>query len=237
MNRMTTSIAIMQPTFLPWIGYFALIDRVDKFVFLDNVQFDRRSWQQRNQIKTPNGPQWLVVPVQSKGMRNQKIEDVIIQYEGSDPLEKIIRSIEHNYKKTPYYKDFSQDLFAVFSRKPEKLSDLNKSIISFFCKSFGIAEKFTDASSLPAEGKKAGLLADICEKCNANEYVSPPGSKDYLDESESFEEKKIPVIYHTYTHPTYRQSYGEFVPYMCAADLLFNEGQDSLRIIREGVMR
>ena len=73
------TLAVMQPTFLPWVGYFALMDRVDRFVFLDDVQFDKRSWQQRNRIKTANGPLWLTVPVLTKGRRDQTIAEVQIQ--------------------------------------------------------------------------------------------------------------------------------------------------------------
>jgi len=229
------SIAIMQPTFMPWIGYFALIDRVDDFIFLDNVQFDKRSWQQRNQIKTPAGPLWLTVPVQTKGQSDQKIKDVAIQYEGSDPLGRIIKSIEHNYKKAPFYAEHSPVLFSILKQNSEKLNDLNKKIIEFLCVTFGIQKQFCDASSLNPSGAKADLLADICEKRGASEYISPPGSIDYLEKTDIFIQKNITVRYHQYNHPEYRQLYGDFIPYMSALDLLFNEGPNSLSIIRSGL--
>ena len=96
-----TSAAIMQPTYLPWCGYMALIESVDEFVLLDTVQFAKRSWQQRNQIKTRNGPLWLTVPVVSKGLRNQKICDVKIDTERDFP-QRHIRTIELNLSKTPF---------------------------------------------------------------------------------------------------------------------------------------
>ncbi len=229
------SIAIMQPTFLPWIGYFAMIDRVDDFVFLDNVAFDHRSWQQRNRIKTAQGASWLTVPVQAKGNRGQLVKDTQIQYDGGNPLEKIAKTLEHTYGKAAFYREYAPKIIAIFESKPKKINDLNVALIEYFCDAFEIKKKFSSASDLKADGAKADLLANICEEKGADLYISAPGSREYLEESDVFERKNIPYAYHEYKHPQYVQMHGEFIPYMCAADLLFNEGPKSLKIIRSGM--
>lgn len=230
-----TSIAIMQPTFLPWIGYFAMIDRVDKFVFLDNVAFDHRSWQQRNRIKTPQGTLWLTVPVRAKGNRGQLVKDMQIQYEGGNPLDKIARTLEHTYGKAAFYREYAPGMISIFESSPEKINDLNIALIKYFCSAFEIKQNFSSASCLNATGAKADLLANICEEKGADLYISAPGSREYLEESDVFARKNIPYAYHEYNHPQYVQMYGDFIPYMCAADLLFNEGPKSLKIIRSGM--
>lgn len=230
------SIAIMQPTFLPWIGYFALIDRVDSFVFFDHVQFEKRSWQQRNNIKSVNGALMLSVPVVSKGKQWQLIHETEILYEGNkSPFDKIIKSIEMAYMKAPYFSDFSNDIFAFMEKRPKYISDFNKEIITHICNILNITTPLLSSSDKAAQGHKDILLANICEQEHASHYISPPGSKVYLDKSTVFEERNIELSYHDYDHPTYSQLHGDFIPYMCILDLLFNEGEKSLDIIHKGM--
>lgn len=211
----------MQPTFLPWLGYFAMMDRVDEFVFLDHVDFNKRSWQQRNQIKTVNGPQWLTVPVNAS--QGQAINEIKI----ASPLDKLIRAIEYNYSKAPYYDD---TLIKILRYPIDHLVWLNVELIYWITTKLGITTPLTFSSMFEPEGSKADLLVDICRKRGAREYISSPGSRDYIEESGAFE---IPVTYFEYNHPVYNQP-GEFLPYMSAIDLLFNEGPKSLEIIRSG---
>ena len=229
------SLAIMQPTFLPWIGYFALINRVDEFVFLDQVQFDKRSWQQRNKIKTPNGAIWLTIPVLSKGRATQAISDVEILYEGGrNPFDKILRTIEINYKKARYFEDYFTSLANIFLAKPLFVSDLNQKIIKWVCQELTICTPLIRSSDLALTGQRDELLANVCINREASHYVSPPGSKVYLEGSSIFEAQAIQVVYHQYQHPEYRQLYNSFEPYMCILDLLFNEGPLSAEIIQAG---
>ena len=230
------SIAIMQPTFLPWIGYFSLLERVDEFVIFDHVQFEKRSWQQRNKIRTHQGEQWLSVPVSSKGKQSQSIKNAEILYDGKRcPLEKIMKSIEVNYKKAPFYNDYSDDLNLILSKKPKYISNLNKSIIRWVCEKLQIVTPCVLSSELDTSGSKADLLVDICRTQKATHYISPPGSQGYLDGSSAFEEAGIPVLYHDYKHPEYPQLHGGFTPYICILDLLFNVGPDSRAIVTQGV--
>ena len=230
-----TSIAIMQPTYLPWIGYFGMFDRADIFVFLDTVQFARRSWQQRNRIKTANGPQMLTVPVHKKGARDQKIAEVQIDSE-SHFAEKHIRAIEHALSKAPYFKDYAADLFALLQTDNPNLAELNISLITWLSDALGISSRFLRSSAIEASGAKADLLANICEALGGEVYISAPGSREYIESSDAFSTHGIKVAYHHYEHPVYPQLYGDFEPYLSTIDLLFNVGPQSLERIRSGYL-
>ena len=228
-----TSAAIMQPTYLPWIGYFSLIDQVDIFVFLDKVQFDKRSWQQRNRIKTAQGELFLTVPVQTKGKRFQKICEVQL-----DPTQhyhaKHLKVIENNYSKAQYFLEYWPDMSEALNRGYHYLADLNISLIQWFVKKLGIKTTFIRSSDLKSEGTKVNLLVGICHEIEADQYVSPLGSKVYIGENNIFQPEKIDLFYQNYTHPEYTQLYKEFIPYLSMLDLLMNEGSKSLEIMRTG---
>ncbi len=229
-----TIAAIMQPTYLPWIGYFSMIDRADIFVFLDSVQFNKRSWQQRNRIKGPNGEIMLTVPVLTKGRRDQLIKDVKINY-GEKWAEKHLGTIKQNYMKAPFFYDYFSKLETILSSNIESLADMNISIIRMLMSEFGITTETIGSSSLEPSGSKADLLADVCKKTGADVYLSAPGSREYIEQSNSFEREGIELIYHNYEQPEYDQLYGDFLPYMGAVDLLFNAGTESETIIRKGI--
>lgn len=230
------SVAIMQPTFLPWVGYFALMNLVDEFVFLDHVQFDKRSWQQRNRIKTANGPVWLTVPVATKGKSEQSIKEAGIKTDDPDFPAKIIKTIEQNYSKTPFYGDYAPALFDVLSDGREKLLDLNIALIEYFRNHLSVDTPLKSSSDMDVTGQKSSLLVDICKQIDATSYISPPGSREYLESSDDFEKAGIPVTYFEYNHPEWAQPYGDFEPYMSALDLLFNMGDKSSAIMQLGVV-
>ena len=214
-------VAIMQPTYLPWIGYFALMKSVDVFIILDSVQFSKRSWQQRNQIKTESGPKWLTVPVISKGKREQLISDVEIDYSGKFP-ESHINLIKQSYRKSKFFNYYSEDFFSILRKKHRSLSDLSIDLILLIRGFLGIETTIKYSSEFLTKGSKDELLAELCEYVGATEYISAPGSKVYLDESESFTKRNIPVKYFNYEHINYPQLHGEFVQYMSVIDLIFN---------------
>ncbi len=229
-----TIAAIMQPTYLPWIGYFAMIDRVDRFVFLDSVQFARRSWQQRNRIKLDGREYMLTVPVLTKGRREQAIMDVEID-PASAYARQHIATIRQAYAKAPFFPDYADDLFAILADGHRGLSELNVALISWLMSVFGISTSVVSSSSFEAEGHKADLLADLCRDIGADTYLSAPGSADYIEESDAFAVRDIAVWFHAYEHPVYPQGPDPFLPYMSAIDLLFQAGPRSLSILRSGV--
>lgn len=228
--------AIMQPTYLPWMGYFALMDQVDEFVFLDSVQFTRRSWQQRNRIKSPQGEHCLTIPVFKKGLRDQLIKDVVID-KSSDYARDHMMTIKLSYAQAPYFKEYHQEIFSIFERGHERLADLTIDLIVRLKDVLGIKTKCLKSSDLNIDGKKDGLLSDICLHLKVDHYVSPVGSKVYLLDSPEFTDKHIQVSYNEYQHPEYHQLFGSFLPYMSVIDLLFNEGPKSLEIIRSGITK
>lgn len=224
-------VAIMQPTYLPWLGYLGLMDAVDLFIILDTVQFDKRSWQQRNKIKTANGPLWLSVPVFNKGRREQLIRDVEIDFTQDFPRSHL-KTLEMNYRKSAYFETISPDIFEILSAKKKNLAELNIDLIFWIREVLGITTPIRFASEFDLDGTKADLLASLCEKVGASEYVSPPGSKGYLDESDAFIRRNIPLFYYDFRHPEYPQRYGQFLSNMSVIDLLFNCGAASISIIK-----
>ena len=228
-------IAITQPTYLPWLGYFDLIDQVDTFVVLDTVQFEKQSWQQRNRIKTPTGLMWLTVPVAFRGRLGQKVQDVEIRE--AEFWRKHLRGIEVNYGRAPFFGEYFPQISSVIGncQPGTQLVDLNLRLIDWFLQMFGIRTPVVRASSLAQEGKRTELLANICQKLGATQYVSPLGSADYLlDEMRYFQDTGVEVSFQNYTHPEYRQLFPPFVSHASALDLIFNEGEHSAEIMRSG---
>jgi len=228
-------ISISQPTYLPWLGYFDLIEQADVFVFLDSVQFEKRSWQQRNRIKGPDGLTLLTVPVVVKGRSEQKIQDV--ELSEPDFWDKHLRAIETNYGRAPFFESYFPGFASVVKGASQagKLVDLNISIIRYFHQLLGIKTPLVRSSGLEAEGRKSVLLARICKELGASEYVSALGSACYLvNEIEEFATRSINVGFQQYEHPHYRQLFPPFHPYASVLDLVLNEGTLALEIIRSG---
>jgi hypothetical protein len=228
-------IAISQPTYLPWMGYFDLMDQVDHFVFLDTVQFTKRSWQQRNKIKCLNDLTWLTVPVKVSGLYDQSIKDVAV--ENSSVFKKHSRAIEQNYRKAKYFDLYFPMLNELFDQAASGLGlcEINIQFIKFFADSLGIKTKTSRSSDFNFTAKRSELLALICERLGSTEYLSALGSIDYLaHENSDFSERGITITFQNYEHPSYTQINPPFKPYASVLDLLLNEGPHSLRIIKSG---
>jgi hypothetical protein len=223
----------MQPTYLPWIGYFGMMHRVDVFVLLDSVQFERRSWQQRNRINTAGGPLVLTVPVITAGRGRQKIVDVEIDTSRRFEI-KHLMSMSRGYAKSPYYGCYLEELTTIYDRGYRYIAELNIALIEWIRRKLCISVQIERSSRIAAGGKRIELLVNICKALNATHYLSPPGSRVYLNGDPSFAENGIALSYHDFEHPAYRQPYSPFAPYLSAVDLLFNEGPDSLSIIQTG---
>lgn len=226
-------IAIAQPTYLPWLGYFDLLDQVDAFVILDHVQFEKQSWQQRNRIKTPQGLQWLTVPVMFRGRFGQSICEVEIR--DRESWRKHLRTIELNYRRAPFFADYFQELAERLGGECSHLLELNVRLIEWFMNVLGIRTPLCFSSRLNVQGKRTELLANICSFLGATTYVSPIGSAGYLlREIDLLEHRSIEIRFHNYEHPEYQQMFPPFVAYASVLDLLFNEGGRALEIIRSG---
>ncbi len=228
-------IAIAQPTYLPWLGYFDLLDQVDKFVLLDSVQFEKQSWQQRNRIKTPTGLLWLTVPVVFRGRLGQRIVDVEIRE--TEFWRDHLRAVELNYHRAPffgaYYTAWSELLGSASSGM--RLADFNIRLFRWLAEALGIKTHVVRSSELAVDGKRTQLLAEICSLLGATTYISPLGSADYLlQELPVLTGRGVNVVFQHYEHPLYRQLFPPFQSHASVLDLLFNEGENSLPIVRSG---
>jgi hypothetical protein len=225
-------VVVMQPTYLPWLGYFDLIDQSDLFVFLDSVQFEKQSWQQRNRIKTSQGPLWLTVPVYQN--LSQNISDVCINNK-ERWKNKHWMSLKMNYIRSRFWTEYSAILKKVYTQDWNLLLDLNIHLIEVICQIIGIRYNFIRTSQIKEiSGKKSDLLISTCKALNADVYLSPQGSRAYLQSDKKFKDHGISLKFHQYKHPIYPQLYGEFIPYLSLIDLVMNTGNDALDFIVSG---
>ena len=224
-------IAIVQSNYIPWKGYFDLIAVVDEFVIYDDMQYTRRDWRNRNQIKTPQGRQWLTVPVRVKGKYLQRIRDTEI--DGTEWAENHWRSIQQNYAKSRYFRQIAEWLEPIYRRERfTHLTQLNLRLIRRICEELGISTRITMSSELCMVDGRTERLADLCRQCGGTEYISGPSARGYVDE-EVFKRMGIGLTWFDYSgYPPYPQLWGEFVHEVSVLDLLFNCGPDSARAMR-----
>ena len=220
-------VAISQSNYIPWKGYFDLINLVDDFVILDSVQYTRRDWRNRNKIKTSNSIIWLTVPVKVKGKYLQKICDVKIN--GNDWVFDHWKSIELSYKKSKYFDEISMWLKPLyFENEYIFLSDLNKKFIIAILSYLGIQTNIMSSSEFKEVSKKDERILHILKELNATDYISGPAAKSYIDE-EIFHSQNINIKWMNYNnYPSYQQLWGDFVHEVSIIDLLFNCGKSSL---------
>jgi len=218
-----------QPVYLPWLGLFHKIALADLFCYFDIVQYQRKDYNNRNKIKTSNGELWLSVPVESKGHLNKNVSDILIIQDNW--VQKHIRSIELNYKKTPFYKDYFPELQEILiDQSKSSLGLLNLKLLEYFMNCLGIKTPLVKASDYNFNGIGSELVLDMCIKLGANKYIFGAQGKNYAN-TNSFIKANIQVEFQNYTHPVYSQIGRDFVPYMSIIDLLFNEGEQSFEIL------
>jgi len=223
---------ILQPMYLPWAGYFGLIDQADIFVYYDDVQFVHQSWQRRNRIKVPDGEfTWLSVPIEKDF--GQNINEVEIRTE-LNWRNKHWKALKHSYSATEHFKQYADSFKQVYDQEWKKLIDIDTALVEVLADALGVASpEFVYASNLDPSGVKTDRLLSVLEAIGADEYISGPGAKDYIDISK-FENREIDLYWHHFDHPTYDQPHGEFVSHLSAIDLLFATGERGLSLIREG---
>jgi len=225
-------IAILQPGYLPWLGFFDQELSVDLFVLYDDVQYDRRGWRNRNRIKTPKGPVWLTVPVEQKGKYHQLIREVKI--DNTRPWKrKHLRTIETFYTKAPYFEKLFPQFERILAQEWEYLWELDLKVIEWLNELIGVKTPIVLASQLSASGAKSERLLDICTKLGAKEYYSGAAAKYYLD-IELFKRAGIEVFFQEYEHPVYPQLHGDFISHLSVIDLLMVALGETQRIIKSG---
>ena len=224
-------IAISQPTYLPWQGYFALIDYVDEFVFLENVQFNKRSWQQRNKIVYNYKEKFLTIPVKTKGKFNQNICDVELDDFEKNKTKHIIL-IKNAYSKCKYFDQYFEDIKKIFNKNHTKLAELNKELIIHICKILDIKTNISNDKIFNLSSKKNDYLKDICLIKNSNNYISTLGAKNYFGESQYFHNTQIKIDYFDFKDIKYRQNSNDFISRSSIIDLLFNLGPSTLEYLK-----
>ena len=225
-------IAGHQPNYLPYLGFFHKITLVDTFVIVDTVQYVKRGtfgWMNRNKIRTVDGAQWLTVPILSKGLYTQKINETQID-NSKDWARKHWRSIETAYAKAPFFTQYRPFFEKLYTKEWTCLADLSEAIIRYSIEQLGIKVNITKTSVIGAEGKATDLIIDMCKKLGADTYAHGQHGKDYLDTAK-FEAAGIKCLWQEFRHPVYKQVYQPFMPDMSIIDLLFNHGPASLDIL------
>lgn len=216
------NVAIHQPNYLPYIGFFDKMKKSDIFVIYDDSQFNKSDFQHRNKIRIYQGWKWLTVPVVEKcaPIKDIKIKNEVTK-KGLKWNEVHLNQIRDNYKNAPCYNKYYKHLENIYKDEYENLIDLNMRIISFLKEAFDIRCKIIYSNEFGFTSKSTTKLIEITETLNGDTYLSGPGGRNYLDVSH-FEEKGITVEYQEFKHPIYKQQYKGFVPNMSAIDLLFN---------------
>lgn len=223
-----TKIAIHQPEHMPYYGFFNKMSKVDNFVILDDVQFLKNTFQNRNRIKTNTGQKWLTTPIKLEN-HTQKINEIRID-NSQDWQKKNLLTIKYNYQKTIYFKQYYPLFEKIYSTKENFLLNFNLTLIKFFMDTFEIKTNIILCSTINIKTQKTQRLIDICQKTNALTYLSGNGA-EYLDKN-SFPKNNINLEINQFTHPVYPQLYGDFLPYMSSLDLLFNCGPESKKYFK-----
>jgi hypothetical protein len=226
------NVVILQPSYIPWRGVFDQIRRADLFIFYDDVQYDKHGWRNRNQIKSPQGKQWLTIPVHSAGVtQGIGIRDVKIDWSKPWPKNHL-KALTISYNKAPYFKKYLPLLEGFYSRHDASIADFTIETTVALARELGIMHtRFMRASELEGiDGQKTDRLIQILTKVGATHYISGPSARDYI-EQEKFDAAGISLEYIVYDYPEYPQLYPPFDTFVTILDLLFMTGEDALKYI------
>jgi hypothetical protein len=224
-------LGIIQSNYIPWKGYFDIINLVDEFIIFDEVQYSKNTWRNRNQIKTPAGLQWLTIPIECKGKCKQKIRDVVV----CDPKWNVKhwKTIVANYSKSKFfstYKDQFEDLY--LGHREWHLSMINYRFMAAICGILGIKTKMTWDAEYDLSGGRTEKLANLCLQTGTQIYLTGPSAKGYLDE-DLFEKQGLKLEYMDYSgYKEYNQLYPPFQHEVSIIDLIFNEGPDAVKYMK-----
>ena len=224
---------ISQPRFFPGLHYLYRMMVTDVFVIFDTVQFTPRHEENRAKLKTPQGTQWITVPMH-KLSREQLIRDTRIS--NNQPWQKkAIKTLNHLYSKAPYYQTYSPEIISVLEAPHETLTQLDRASWEPALRLLEVTCQFVYASELPVSGRGPRLLLEICKYLGSNTYLSGAFGRDYLDVGE-FTAEGVAVRFHEYSYPLYPQRFGDFVPYLSYLDMLFNTGLERDKVLAGGMM-
>jgi len=226
-----TKIAISQSNYIPWKGYFDIINSVDLFVIYDDSQYTRRDWRNRNLIKTAKGLSWLTIPIKTKGNYEQKISEMQI----ADPTWRKTHweRVKQQYKKTPYFEYYYHTFEDVYLKQTElNLSAVNYNFILLINRILGINTEISWSREYELHGNKTEKLMGICRQVGASEYVSGPAGKSYID-LDIAKKSGVNITWQDYSnYPEYRQLFPPFEHRVSVIDLILNEGPNAHKFMK-----
>jgi len=225
-----TTLAVLQPGYLPWLGFFDQIARSDFFVLYDDAQFDKHGWRNRNRVKSAEGMVWLTVPVLHSGRTGQSINETEIDAR-SPWAKKQIRTIAQLYAKAPYISRYLPEIEEILLRPWRRLAELDRALIMRICRWLAVERPLHLSSALNVGGDRNGRLINLCRHFGVGNYLSGNSAQDYLDVA-AFADHGISVEWQNFSHPVYSQLHGPFVSHLSAIDLLLNMGPDSAAVLR-----
>lgn len=224
---------ILQPSYIPWRGYFHQIAKADLFIFYDDVQYDKRGWRNRNRIKTAQGAQWLSIPVYNRGAQTEHIPIHEIQICWDRPWnQEHWNALQLAYRKAPFFAQYAERIAAIYQEHPASLADFTISSTISLARELGIHHtRFLRSSELTGiSGAKTDRLVNILKHVEATHYISGPSARDYI-EPEKFAQAGITLEYMQYDYPDYPQLYPPFDPQVSILDLLFMTGSQAMQYI------
>jgi len=221
---------VLQPGYLPWLGFFEQMAQADEFVLLDDVQYDKHGWRNRNRVKGPAGPVWLTVPVRAGGLDRPRICDVEIDATQRRWAAKHLGTLRACYTGAPHFDRLYPQMEALLRHNWRLLVELDIALLALLCERLALRRPIHRSSTLGVAGDRCARLVEICRGIGCDRYYSGGAARDYLDVA-LFERAGIEVAFQDYGHPQYPQRHGSFIPQLSIVDLLFNCGPASLGIL------
>lgn len=225
---MSATCVILQPSYIPWRGFFDLIHRADVFVFYDDVQYDKHGWRNRNLVKTAQGSKWITIPVASRGnvSKGLLLKDTRVAWH-EDWAKKHAATIRQSYAKAPFFAQYAPLVDTFYARRPELLCDFTIETTIELARALGITHtRFLRSSELGIEGSRTERLVSLVKSVGADHYLSGPSARDYIDDA-LFRDAGIGLEYIAYEYPEYEQLHSPFDPHVTVLDLLFMKGPEA----------
>jgi len=220
-------VAAHQPLFIPWIGYFDKICKVDKFVIVDNVQFTTSGWIRKNSIKTPSGVQNITVSIRQKKNLGVLIKDVLIDTNDFRWKTNHLKAFQFNYGRAKYYNTIMPAVTELYSDECKYLSEFNVKILRYIINIMKIGTEILMGSEIGIVGHKTDLIIDICQKTHADSFMLGMGGSNVYADQQKIASAGIKIVPQNFIHPIYDQLWGPFVSHLCILDLLFNKGAEA----------
>lgn len=219
-------LAIMQPTYLPWPGYFNLITSSDIFVFLDDAKLEKSSWHVRNQLPINDKASFITLALDASRLDN--INEAMLSKD-NPWRKKHVGTLRNLYSRSPYGKSFLKPIISIIEDSNiNKLSDFNIKIIKEILNYLGVEKEFHLSSELNVEGKRTDRLVNFCKHFDVGTYISPAGAKEYIEEDGNFNNSGYELKFQYAPSKEYSQfNTKEFIPYMSVIDLISNLGKEA----------